>query len=42
MPIDYKYQTDKYTSGDYVEGIKVAFQKRKEIAEILWNFMSER
>jgi lysyl-tRNA synthetase, class I len=42
MQIDYIYQSEKYKNGDYIEGIKMAMQKREKIANILISFMSEK
>lgn len=42
MDIEFRYQTDLFTSGEYVNGIRTAFQKRDVIAGILWDFMSDR
>lgn len=42
VPIEFRYQTQMYTSGKYVDGIRTAFQKRKQIAQILLDFMSDK
>ena len=38
----YRYQTDIYTAGAYNESIFEALHKRKEIADILLSFMTEK
>ncbi len=42
IELDYKYQSQLYASGAYVEEIKRALLARKEIAEVLLSFMSEK
>ncbi len=42
IDIEYRYQTDKYTHGDYCDLIIQAMQQRKRIAEIQLSFKSEK
>lgn len=42
IEIDYKNQTELYTAGTYRDRVIEALQKRKEIGEILYSFMSEK
>jgi len=42
LEIDFIYQTKEYESGVYDESIKIALNKRKHIAKILFSFMTEK
>ncbi len=42
IELDYRYQTKEYNSGRYDNLIIHALQKRKELADILLSFMSEK
>ena len=41
IEMDYRYQTDMYTSGAYRDDIIEAIQKRKEIFDILDSFRTQ-
>lgn len=42
IDLEYRYQTDEYTSGRYTEQMIHALKSRTKIAEILLSFMSEK
>lgn len=42
IELEYRYQTDEYKSGKYDEMIFLALSKRKEIAEIMLSFMTDK
>lgn len=42
IDLEYRYQSKEYSQGTYTESIKEALGKRKEIAEILLSFMTEK
>lgn len=42
IELDYRYQTNCYSSGMYKDQVILALKKKTEIAEIIYNFMSEK
>lgn len=42
VEVEFRYQTDHYTRGDYTQGILTALQRREDIAGILLAFMSAK
>ena len=42
IDVEFKYQTQKFTAGDYAQKMVELMQKRKEIGTILFSFMSEK
>ncbi len=42
IPLEYRNQTQEYTSGTYAEEVILAMQKREEIADVLLSFMSNK
>jgi lysyl-tRNA synthetase class 1 len=42
LDIEYKYQTQKFTQGDYAQKMLELMKKRKEIGKLIFSFMSEK
>ena len=42
ITLDYRYQTQKYTSGEYADNIIFALQNRRKIAEVLLSFKTDK
>lgn len=42
IPLEYRNQTQEYTSGAYAEEVILAMQKKGEIADVLLSFMSDK